>query len=756
MFKPTILLTTLFAVFFSIVAPAQERPAENPLVFGNTRMTFITPTLFRVEYAYDGQFVDAQTMFAYDRSKLTDQVTIKPLGDNRYEIRTPAMRLMFHDDGFPCGAFNLEVYYLLNGKEQKLRSRGNPKNNLGGPISTLDLVRGEVPTEEGLLSRVGWYIIDDTGKDLMVGDHVEARPASHVIDHYYFIYANDYKAALASLGAISGNVPLTRKYMHGIWYCRYWHYTDKEFLQILDEYEQHDFPIDNLVLDMGWHLRDEAKTGTGDAATRGWTGYTWDKKLIPDPQGLINELHKRGVTVSLNDHPHDGLRAHDATYPQFLAALKAEKPSLVVRDSVVIPNFGDPAYVKNIFKYALGPSEKMGVDFWWVDWQQNYIYPNILGTKTTTLSWLNKCYYEHSVRDGLRGASYSRWAGWGDQRYPIQFSGDSFSSWPVLKFEVKLTCTSGNAGCYYWAHDIGGFYGSEDPELFARWTQFGALSASMKVHAMIDPKLDRRPWLWGEMAEQSMRKAYHLRAEIFPYLYTSVWTTASTMVPLIRPMYIEYPSVNEAYTNPQQYLFGDLLLAAPITDPGVGERKVASQKVWFPAGDAWYDWFSAERHEGGTQAQVSKDIDEMPLFLKGGWLMPMQPYTPRPATAPLTTLVLRCYPGADGAANSFTLYEDDGVSEEYASGKFATTDLRYERKGDRVTLRIGGAKGTYAGQPASRSYRIELGAVASVDRVKMGRKTLKAIPSEQIKGYVIEVPAQSAAGEVVLTLEGVK
>ncbi|MEG2061831.1 MAG: glycoside hydrolase family 31 protein, partial [Alistipes sp.] len=631
MLKLHILFFALVATCCALPTSAQEPIPENPLKFGNTRFTFITPTLFRVEYAYNGEFVDAQTMFAYDRSQLDSHVTIQSLGDNRYEIRTSAVRLLFFDDGYPGGTFNLQVFYNKDGKEQKLRSRGNPKDNLGGTISTLDLVRGEVPTEEGLLSRVGWYIIDDTGRDLIVDEQIVPRSANHVSDQYYFVYGGDYKAALASLGAISGKVPMTRKYMHGIWYCRYWSYTDKEFVEIIDEYDKRDFPIDNLVFDMGWHLQDEATIGAGDAITRGWTGYTWAQKYIPSPEKLIAEVHRRGLTVSLNDHPHDGLRPHDAAYPEFLASIKREKPSLITRDTVVIPNFGDKVYLKNFFQYALGPSEDKGVDFWWLDWQQNYLYPNLFGTKTSTLSWLNKRYYEHSVRDGLRGASYSRWAGWGDHRYPIQFSGDAFSSWPVLKFEVKLSCISGNAGCFYWAHDIGGFYGSDDPELFARWSQFGALSASLKVHAMKDPNLDRRPWIWGKMAEQSIRKAYHLRAEIFPYIYTSVWTTHSTMVPLTRPMYIDFGADDASYENPQEYMFGDLMLAAPITDPGKGEMRVASQKLWFPKGEVWYDWFSAERHEGGTEALVSKNIDEFPVFVKGGWLLPMQPYTSRPA-----------------------------------------------------------------------------------------------------------------------------
>ena len=106
------------------------------------------------------------------------------------------------------------------------------------------------------------------------------------------------------------------------------------------------------------------------------------------------------------------------------------------------------------------PLEEQGVDFWWLDWQQDYIYPSVPGVPGLKhLPWLNQLWYQESERGGLRGQDYSRWGGWGDQRHPIQFSGDAGSEWPMLAFEVPFTLASGNAGCFFWAHDTGGFSG---------------------------------------------------------------------------------------------------------------------------------------------------------------------------------------------------------------------------------------------------------------------------------------------------------
>ena len=212
-------------------------PKDNPMVFGNARLSVITPTLLRLEFAKDGKFVDEPTLFAYDRTSMLpmDSIKITDLGDNRYEIVTSALTINYHDDGFPFSTSNLMVYYDLNGKRKKFTNRFLPKNNLGGTVETLDRVTREIPMDDGLLSRDGWYMIDDERTDLLTPDGwIRPRDTNtHIQDQYCFIYGNDYRSALASLGAISGRVPMTRKYIHGVWYCRYWDYTSDEFLDII-------------------------------------------------------------------------------------------------------------------------------------------------------------------------------------------------------------------------------------------------------------------------------------------------------------------------------------------------------------------------------------------------------------------------------------------------------------------------------------------------------------------------------------------
>lgn len=719
----------------------------NPVVIDNCRFTFITENLVRLEYANEGKFLDDKTLFAYDRSHLLKDVKVEKKENNRYTLSTPAMRLEFHNDGFPFGQKNLNAYFTHEGKQKHWYMASRQNRNLRGAITTLDEVRGPVPLQEGLLSRDGWYVINDSNKEVLQNNWISLRDKDHVQDIYLFVYGHDYKAALKSLRAISGPAPMTRKYVHGSWYCRWWEYTAEDYRKLVQEYKDHDFPLDIMVFDMAWHTTKTAKVGTGHAGNHGWTGYSWNRELIPDPTGLIDEFKKDDIAVVLNEHPHDGIREHEDMYEGFMKELGLEPGA----GKNVVFDAGSKKYMDAFMKHAHSESDNMGVAFWWLDWQQDYVYPIVRGTNMKHLDWLNEIYFNYSKQGNLRGAGFSRWAGWGDHRHPIQFSGDAVGNWDVLKFEIELTATSGNAGCFFWAHDLGGFYGGKDSELMARWIQFGLLNSSLRLHSVGDP--DRRPWAWGEQAENSMRIIYHLRSRIMPYIYSSVRQCHTDMLPLNRAMYIEHPEEEEAYKNPQQFLFGDLLLGAPITSPGKGDNKIAEQKVWLPAGDVWYQFFSHKKYEGGQNITESCDLNSFPLYIKGGYPFPMQPYTPRMASAPLDTLVIRCYPGQEGDNNSFTLYEDDGMSRDYEQGKFSTTKMEYSLKNGVTEITVHPAEGSYTGQVETRAYRFELPALEKKETITVNGKPITASEDKETSGLVIEVPAIKIGEKIVLRIK---
>ncbi len=678
-------------IAFMLALPAVCAAWENPIVVGTTaRFTVITPGCIRMEYSASGTFVDARSLFAVNRSARWNGFTLTRAGGTT-TIETPKLKLVYRADGRTFSAKNLEIIV----KAATGRTRWTPgianRHNLGGTNRTLDGVVEEVPIQNGLLSRDGWYMHDDSRRPLLTGDWQMQRPASSGTDLYFFAYGTDYKAALKDLAAISGGVPLPRKYAFGSWYSRYWPYTSDEYREIVEEYDRNDFPLDVMVMDMDWHKD-------------GWTGWSWNRKLLPDAEELLTWFHTKNLAVTLNLHPADGVGPHEDMYGAFMREMGVDVSKHP--DSVLSYDAANKKYMETLLRHTHDPLEDAGVDFWWLDWQQ---FEKTRGNpELNNLEWLNGLYFKQSQRKGRRGLSFSRWGGWGDHRNPIHFSGDAGSKWPMLEFEVPFTTAAGNVGCFFWSHDIGGHMGGFFPETNCRWNQFGAVSAALRVHSTRDATMDKRPWIRDSIYTVSQRIAFHLRSELFPYIYSSARRSVTEMIPLTAPMYIDHPEKDIAYEVPQEYMFGPALLAAPISSPGIGPGKVAAQHVWFPAG-TWYNWFTGERYDGSEKIHsVLADINEFPLYAKAGVPVTLQHYTKRMASEPLKEVVIRTFPGTRGARTSAALYEDDGVSRAYETGNCAITAITYERAGDRHTVTVGPAQGRYDGQAASRSYVIEI------------------------------------------------
>jgi alpha-glucosidase (family GH31 glycosyl hydrolase) len=693
----------------------QAGAATNPIVAGNARFTVVTPLCIRLEYSANSRFVDEPSLFAAERQTRSNEFKVSRNG-HEVDIDTGAIMLRYRSDGNPFSPKNLTVDIHTGSVETQWAPGKLNKGNLGGTITTLDGADGPEDLGEGLISRDGWYLLDDSRSPLLTKGWVKSRPADSGSDWYLFGYGHDYKASLKTLAALSGPVPMPRKYALGAWYSRYWPYSSADYRQIVAEYQQHDFPLDNIVLDMDWHKD-------------GWTGWSWNRKLLPDAEKLLPWFHSQGLHDTLNLHPADGVAPYEDQYAHFMRDMGADPSS-----GKTIPfDAGNEKYMDTLFKDVLDPLHKDGVDFWWLDWQQ---YPFTRSVPDlTNLFWLNTLLYDYTAKNGQRGMSFSRWGGWGDQRHPIHFSGDASTSFSMLSFEVPFTSTAGNVGCFFWSHDIGGHTRGRNEESYARWVQFGATSAALRSHSTRDATMDRRPWLYPQWATDSMRVSFHLRDELFPYIYTSAHQSALETEPLNRPLYIDYPNEEKAYHEAQEYLYGDDVLVAPITSPGVGPRRVAHQTVWFPPAknvqQRWFNYFTGEEFGAGTDHLVSGEIDEFPIYFKGGVPIPMRKYSPRMATAPLDTLVIRAYPGVDGQTNSFSLYEDDGETTAYRQGASASTKLTYAKEGMKSTVKVGPAQGSYKEQLTNRNLEIELPCTGRATSVMVnGRKSTSVYAAE--------------------------
>lgn len=696
---------------------------------GNARFTVITEGVVRMEYAENKIFLDAPTLFAQREN--TANAFFSDI-DDTLTVKTEKFTLTYKGTA-PFSHDNLFCRIHTDGTDTIWHYGDEPKNNLKGTLSTLDGVDGDRPLPDGIISKDGFYVIDDSKKPVIKDGWIKNRSEYHKNDLYLFAYGLDFKAALKDLAKVSGEFPLPRKCIFGSWYSRWWKYTSEEFLDLVDQYDKNDFPLDIMVMDMDWHYQDWghnegeplALYGYGHAGQNlGWTGYTWNRTVIPDPKDLIDKLKARKIKAVLNDHPADGLRDHDDGYDAFIAQLdkngyKEEVPDLPEKISDReknniernVKNFrfnaGSPVYMDAFFNHALSRIEDYGVEFWWLDWQQDYIYPTVNGINNLPhLPWLNHLYYEHSKRKGKRGASFSRWGGIGDHKHPAYFSGDSVSGWETLAFEIKMTATAANAGCFWWSHDIGGFM---DPvpggqaENYVRWVQFGSMSASLRLHMNGVEGFDRRPWTWGEPYCCAMRKAFHLRSELFPYIYSSAAESSYNALPFIRPLYYEAPENEEAFENPTTYFLGSHLIVSPVCTPA-NETGIAKTTLWLPDGE-WVDMFTKKHYKGGTHT-VENALDTFPLFCRANTPIVTRPYTDRMTADPLTDIIVDVYCHKNGKG-AFILYEDDGETELYREGQYRKTTITYENSEGLQKITFA-PENTYKDAPNNRNITIKL------------------------------------------------
>ncbi|HVP09650.1 MAG TPA: TIM-barrel domain-containing protein [Phycisphaerae bacterium] len=678
----------------SKATPAEYNPVADPkatVVVNNARFTILTPALIRMEWSPDGQFEDRASFAFINRNLPVPQFKVSSDQDWT-TIDTARLTLRYKNTGEKFRKANLSIEMNLGGKKVVWKPRLKDTGNLFGTTRTLDGVSGSCPLEPGLLSRDGWTVVDDSKRLLFDNSDwpwVTTRKNKRALDWYFFGYGHDYAKALSDFTKVAGKIPLPPRFVFGTWWSRYWAYSEDELRDLVKQFHDHDVPLDVLVIDMDWHLD-------------GWTGYTWNPKYFPDPDNFLKWVHQQGLRATLNLHPAEGVGKHEKAFPEMAKAmgLDPETADRVPFDCT------DRKYMDAYFNILHHPMEKQGIDFWWIDWQQGG-KSKVAGLDP--LFWLNYLHWTDMERreseTHRRPILFSRWGGLGNHRYQVGFSGDTFSVWPSLAFQPYFTSTAGNVGYDYWSHDIGGHQpGPAEPEMYARWIQWGALSPVLRTHTTKNPKSERRIWEFPKEVFESARKAFWLRYELIPYIYTSARKCYDTAMPLCRPLYYEWPELPEAYEHGGEYLFGDQMLVAPVAEPMDNVSRCAQVKVWLPPGE-WTNWFTGRTYKGPCDARLLVPLDEIPLFVRSGGIIPTQPKMNRTAEKPVDPLILNIFPGDSGETR---VYEDDGIGPGYKTNQCAWTPVSHKLVNGERHITIGPVEGSYAGMLKERRHEIRL------------------------------------------------
>lgn len=670
---------------------------------GNYRFTVLTERMIRLEYQDSGLFVDepTQTVLCRDFPEVSYRVI-----ENADSLEIVTGKLHLYYDKKPFSKYGLRIelsegYHVYG----SVWNYGDEIHDLKGTACTLDNADGEIPMESGILSRSGFTLLDDSKSAFLMPDQWPKAKDRKSIDLYFFGYGHDYLDCLKDFYRLTGNPPLLPRFALGNWWSRYYKYTEDSYLKLMEKFRSKGIPFSTAVIDMDWHLTDiPKKYGSG------WTGYTWNPEYFPDPKRFMDSLHKLGMRVTLNVHPADGVRAHEEMYLPMAKELGID----YANEDKIPFDTGSRAFMNAYLKYLHHPNEEQGVDFWWLDWQQG----SRGGAEGINTLWLlNHLHFLDSGRDGKKPLILSRYAGLGSHRYPLGFSGDTYSTWESLDFQPYFTANASNAGYSWWSHDIGGHQGGRrDDELTVRWVQFGVFSPIMRLHSTSNEFYGKEPWNYNLLAEKIMTDYLQLRHKLIPYLYSMNYQTHLNGLPLMQPMYYHHGENEEAYHVPNEYYYGTEMIVCPITTPVDAETRLAQFDAWLPEGD-WFDFFTGQHYQGGRKIKVFRDLTGIPVFVKAGGIIPLaEDFTESHLHNP-KKLDVHIWNGAKG---SFDLYEDGGDDAQEAP---AVTHFSF-CPGDTAAIRMN-TEGECADViPEGRYYAFHLHGVECPEKIAVSGGTL--------------------------------
>lgn len=668
------------------VGPETVRITIQPIENGQAQPVLIDGALVKEDW---GQPVARLRTLANPRTVKCGDLTVK-LSGNPLTIRVEAkgghfVQELTSDANTGNLSFHIGESPLLG------LGQGGPQFDRRGNVDRMGIGQGgyqlathgaKVPIQL-VIGTSGWamYIHQPLGAFDLTGKNGVFQPtnpqASLPLD-VFIIGAKEPSAILGEYAKITGYPEMPPLWSFGYQQS---HRTLGPAEEIVQEAKM--FRDKNLPCDMMIYL------GT-DFCPNGWNThngeFTWNLKPFPDPKRTIDELHGQNFKVVLHivleGHRLSGTVADPCTSPPLPSGRTAD-------------NHWPPDRQVSCYWPVHKPLLDLGIDGWWPDQGD--------GLDASSRLARNRMYFEgHQVyRPNERVYALHRNAYAGMQRYAaFLWSGDVQSRWETLQNHIPIGINSGLSGIPYWGSDIGGFVPTQEytGELYVRWFQFAAFNPLFRAHGR-DWRL-HLPWGWntGEIGypetpnyhpdpselhnpsiEPICKKYLELRYQMMPYLYSAVKETCETGVPIIRSLWLHYPTDAAAVARGDEYLYGRDILVAPVVEKGA-----TSRSLYLPPG-TWFDFWTQERSEGGREVTRTVDLATMPLYVRAGAVIPMGPvkqYTEEPVDGPLTLWV---HPGADG---SFSLYEDDGKTFDYRKQGFMRVNIAWKDRQRRLSLRV--------------------------------------------------------------------
>lgn len=532
-------------------------------------------------------------------------------------------------------------------------------------------------------------------------------PVAECVD--YTVFVGDGDEVIASYRTVSGEVPMLPSWAFGYIHCRERFHSQDELLTTARRFREEQIPIDLIVQD--WQYWGKY----------GWNAMRFDEEHYPDPAQMVKDLHDMDMKLMIS--------VWSKIDPSSEVGKAAQEKGLFIPETTWIDFFDTDAstfYWNNFRDRLLKPYK---IDAWWQDatependdlegrrimkgTQPGERYRNVYPLKVTETIY-NGLKKDDSER---RPMIFTRSGFSGAQRYgAVLWSGDVGNDWQTLRYQISAGLDFVSTGLPWWTYDAGGFfrpydqYRNEDYiERMIRWIQVGTFLPLMRVHGYMS---NTEPWQYGPEATRIIRKQIELRYKLLPYIYSEAAKVSYAGSTLMRPFVFDFPEDEEALKQDISYMFGQSLLVYPVTDKGVTECR-----VYLPENEGgWYDFRTGERHVGGRYIYAPVTIEDIPVFVKAGSIVPMGPVKQHVEEKSDEPIVLNVYPGADA---TFCLYEDDGNNDAHSTIDITWDDAK--RK-----LIIGKREGSFNGMKTERIFKATVAGMEKSIRYDGRKVTVK-------------------------------
>ena len=697
-----------------------ETLKENIILGKKYRISILTDRLIRLEYSNSGVFLDKPTQrvifrkFPKNNYTVTKSETLIQIIGKYFTIDYVMEKSFVGSKVTPGNTLKI----TLNGSD-RVWYYGHPEARNYGTINySLDDFKGKLKLSNGLYSTDGFAFIDDSDSLILNDNGTFTSRTDKELDFYVFMYKKDLGLCLQDYYALTGYPMLIPRYALGNWWYKDTKYTNKDIIDTVTKFRENNIPISVFMLGNKWHNNEDF--------------FNFDTSVI-DPISLKQILNKFGIKLGASVDPSIPITNKSSSY------------------SMISPVFGNA----NTVSFLPIDNNKLNM------YSASVIASLISnGVDTTLVNYNNKKdlnglalldqyhYAMDSIKFNKRGLVLSRNHNLAIHRTSVIITGKTNVDWETLNILPRYNSSASNMGISYIVNPIGGYYhGIENFELYIRYIQFGVFSP-MLVIASDDGKYYRRePWRWNISQEEIIKKYLKLRNKLIPYIYTEAYIYHNTGSPIVQPLYYKYPKIYDEPLYVNQYFFGSQMLVCPITKRKNIVMNRVVQRMFIPEG-IWYELDSGKKYVGNKYYMSFYRDEDYPVFVKEGSIIVMS--LDDDVNNPVN-LEVDVFPGADG---SYKLYEDDGITNDFSSGKYAITEYSFNYTKDKYDFIIK-PTGNLGLVPGVRNYKIRFRNTNSATvSISDGVNNVPATATIEKNDLIISIPNVSSGKGITISISG--